>query len=237
MGPIGPEDYPSRPASPEQIAAPTLQDLYNQYSALIPQNTGASSAVSSAYDKAMGSISGRYEKALADIDAREQTALGALGTLPAEYRKIYTEGDTSALAGVNRAMDTAQTMPEGYALPGELSSGGFDEAAIAAPFTAAIEGMQSDRMADVPMLEMGTGQYFGGIKGQLSADQANALADLEVRRAESAQASSMEREKLIWDLMGPQAQAEAAKKGMSWTGRFENQEDAEKYYGTDPGGR
>lgn len=226
---------------------PSLQDLYNQWDALIPQFVqpgGASAQVTSAYDKAIAGIQGRYQKALEDIHGRESKAQEVLGQMPQDIMNIYTQGEGSAQEGVNRAFDTAQTLPEGYALPQDIQKAGFNEGEISAPFDAAIQGMQSDRLADVKYLDMGTGQFFGGMRDQLNAEMAAKLSEVELARTQhlsnteqNNNALNLQRAQLIFGMLEPQVQQQMLQQQSDWTSRFGDKSEAEAYYSKDPAGR
>jgi hypothetical protein len=237
---IGPVAPPGGGMIPQPNRTMTPQSLYAYWDQLLGPLAGDETHdYEVGYNQAMAGINQRYKNAMNILMNTQQKADAALGAMPGEYEEIYTEGDTSGAAGVNRAYDIAGETPEGYALPQDISAGGFDES-VAAPFHAALAGMQSDRMADIPMLDLGTTQFINTQRAGLEAEQAESLSRLRMERAQYGSqnaANQLRRQELILGMIAPQVQQQMLMDQMGYRSQFDNPADAAQYYGRDPEGR
>lgn len=179
-----------------------FKSLYSQYSGML----GAYEP-SPAYKAAMSGLEKRYADAKRSIANRQKAAQKVLSNMPADLAALYTEGDTSAAAGVNRALEAATAMPEGYALPTSIENAGFEGDEIMAPVRAGIKGAYKDRLADVDVYELGTESLIGNMYEAAGNEYSQGLTALELAQAQAEQQAKMQREQMILDLIGPQLQA------------------------------
>ena len=177
---------PVRKPAGAQATGPSLSSLTAPPAAAVPDYEGRFQA---ALDQTQQGLASQYGSALADINARESLANQAVALLPGQVSGIYDAGAAS-LAQQTGALDAAQKAS------GLTSFMGAD--AQMAPLQAAMAQDQAARLADVPLLQLGTAAGFQGQRGALNqaktessmslmADAANAAAERQFQKEQAAQ--------------------------------------------------
>lgn len=192
LGPMG-------PMGPNGPVKPTTGPSLSTFAAPAPAQPDYERQFQSALDQTQAGIASQYGSALSDINAREGLANQAVGLLPGQVTDIYGKGAAS-LAQQTGALDAAQ---KASGLTSYMGAG-----AETAPLQAAIAQDQSARLADVPLLQLGTAAQFQGQRGALqqarsqatssaSADAANAAAQRQFQAQQAQQAQQFQTQQAL----------------------------------------
>lgn len=115
-------------------------------------------------------IEQQFRSAFEDIGKREAGAQAAVGLLPGDLNGIYARSGAN-IAGAQKTLDAGQ---------GGTHLQSFTTAAQQmAPLAAASQSDQATRMADVPLLKLGTTAAFDAQRGGLNQAKLGALGDLD----------------------------------------------------------
>lgn len=164
-------DTAAPPASPGLPAyqAPSVPNLSGYLDAL-GLNGNYGQQFQDSLNASRADLSNQYAGAMADVAKREGLANQALGQLPGRVNSLYDQGNAS-LAGYAGQLDAAQ---KASGLASFMPS-----SAQMAPFGAAMSMDRTSRLADVPLLQIGSQAQFNAQRSAFDRAKISALSALD----------------------------------------------------------